>query len=269
VTAVLLAFLVVVLPFPKLAEQTGEDTEDAPGDTLENQPETPSEEEPFLTPYYQAGDSTSEESSEDGCFPSDGCCGTALDIFRWVSLIEVSHRPDPFREGGVRSELGDDGNPFGLSASAGISRLDDGKGLVAGARLLTPCPAGIELLYHRADGADGGEFSLLYAGVPFQLAFGSPLQVALGPQLVFPKEEGRYTLTGVGLGLAAGCLFLDDAGVSIDYRLAWVNGLPLQRGELRLSWYMLPAELWAGYGFLRNSLGEVLSGPSAGVGLLL
>jgi hypothetical protein len=252
------------LPQDQAAE---EDTRDASEDTLDTGQDAPAEEAPFLSPYYEAGDSTAE-SSGGGCFQSDGCF-TVLDVVRVIGLIRVSHHSDPFSDGETRSELGDDGNLFGLSASAGIARLDGGKGAVAEARLLTPCPVGIEVLYHRVPDDDSRGFSLLYAGAPFQLAYGSPLQVALSLQVVFPREDGRYALTGTGVGLAAEYFFLDEGGASIDYRLVWVNGLPLHRGELRLSWYMLPAELWAGYAFIMNSDGEVLDGPSAGIGILL
>lgn len=263
-----LALLVAaVTPSSPPDQAVEEDTRDASEDSLDTGQDAPEEEAPFLAPYYDAGDSTAE-STGGGCFQSDGCF-TVMDVFRVVGLIRVSHRSDPFYGGGTRSELGDDGNLFGLSASAGIARLDDGKSLLAEAQLLTPCPVGIEVLYHRVSDDDSRGFSLLYAGAPFQLAYGCPLQVTLGPQLVFPREDGRYTLTGTGVGLAAEYFFMDEGGASIDYRLAWVNGLPIHRGELRLSWYMLPAELWAGYAFLMNSDGEVLHGPSAGVGILL
>lgn len=223
-------------------------------------------EETFLAPYYEAD--SAEAGEDEGCSTFDGCWET-FDLFRILGAIEVRHHPDPFRYDGVRSQLGEEGAPFGLHASLGIARLDDGRGVVVGARLLTPCPAGVHLLYQTVDGEGGEAFSLLYAGVPFELSFGSPLQLSVGPEAVFPREEGRHALAGYGLGLEAGFLFLDAGAASLDWRLAWVNGLPLQRGEARLSWFVLPAELWAGFGFLRNASGGVLSGPSAGVGLLL
>lgn len=224
------------------------------------------EEESFLDPYYAAEDSSSGSSDEGG--GSSGCWDL-VDLPGILTEIRLSHHADPFRSGGVRTVSGDRGNPFGFSASAGISRIEDARGLVAGARLLTPCPVGIDVLVHRVPSAERETFSLLYAGMPIQLTCGLPLQLALGPELVFPREGGRYTLTGAGAILAADWFFLDSGGLSLDCRLAWVNRLPLHRVAVRLSWYTLPGELWAGVVLLRNSAGEILSGPSAGVGVLL
>jgi len=227
------------------------------------------EEETFLSPYYDA-DSTEAEDEEGGCSGLDGCLET-FDVFGLLGRIEVRHHPDPFRHGGVRSAQGVEGSPFGFHASAGVARFGDGDGrsTTVEARLLTPCPAGASLLVQSVDAGDDGEFLLFHAGIPLDLSYGSPLQLSIGPEAVLAREEGRETLAGVGFDVSAGLLFLDGAGVSLDWRLAWIDHLPLQRGEARLSWFLLPAELWAGWGFLRNAPGRMLSGPSAGVGVLL
>jgi len=222
----------------------------------------------FLDPYY-AEEETSEGCWASGCL-SDGCWDL-IDIPGLLTIIRVSHHSDPFRQNGVRTVLGDAGHPFGLRAALGVwtPAGEGGSGVCAHVNVLTPSIFGVEILYQRVEPAESSTFSILYVGAPARLAFNIPLQVTLGAQIAFPREEGEENLFGVGGGLTAELLFGDGGGASIDYRLVWVRGLPLHRGEARLSWFMLPGELWAGYGFLRNSIGEVVHGPSAGVGLLL
>ena len=74
-------------------------------------------------------------------------------------------------------------------------------------------------------------------------------------------------VTPDGFELLGQYLFEDGIGLSLDYRLVWIRSLPLQRGELRLSWVSAPAELYAGYGFMRNSDGDYIVNPSAGLGI--
>ena len=216
----------------------------------------------FLDPYYEA------EKDTSGCFLSG--CFELVDFPGLLTGIDVSYNPDPFRHDGVRSIFGETGNPLAFSMDIGLSKVGENKGYTAQAMLLTPTPLGVEALLHRVSPGEGEpDFSLVYLGIPVQFAYGSPLQLMLEPQLVFPREDHRWTLTGGGIGLLTEFLFLDGGGLSADYRLTWINGLPMHRGEARLSWYSVPMRLWAGYTMLRNCRGETLQGPCAGLGLIL
>ncbi len=216
----------------------------------------------FLQPYYDAD----EDSS--GCWL--GGCFDSFDFLRVLTLIDVRYNSDPFRNDGIRNRLGDTGNPVAFSIDLGLSKIGENKGYTAQAMFLSPSPLGIEALLHRVRPGEGEpEFTLVYAGLPVQFVFGSPLQLMIEPQLVFPREDHRWTLSGGGVGLIGEYLFLDGGSISIDYRLTWISNLPMHRGEARLSWYTVPMRLWAGYTLLRNCRGETLKGPCAGLGILL
>lgn len=237
-------------------ETTGEDeTVEPEGNGSDHEDEEG--EESFLDPYYQSTDSS-------GCrFPG---CFDSLDLLDLIAGISVRYNSEPFRHGGVRAVLGEQGNSFALSAGIGVTRVGGKRGFSSGLLILTPCPVGFDILYERVN-TGREDFSLFYGGVVSQIVFDSPFQLLLGPQAVFPREDGRWTLAGVGILMKGSYLFLDGKGISADYRLSWIGGLPLHRYEMRLSWFNAPFEIWAGYSFLRNCAGEMLHGPCAGSGV--
>jgi hypothetical protein len=217
------------------------------------------DEDSFLDPYYESEDSSG--CTLDGCFD-------AGDILRLITAIDVRYNSDPFEHAGVRAVLGKKGNPIAVNIRLGLSGLEDNAGFAAQVILRTPSPLGLDVLYHRVSSGEGSSgFSLLYTGLVTQLLYNSPLQLMFGAQMVFPSGDERETLTGAGFELLGQYLFDDRIGLALDYRLVWIHSLPLQRGELRLSWVSAPIEFFAGYGFMRNSNGDYIKNPCAGVGI--
>ncbi len=261
------AALLAALLLAASAAGSGEAAEDS-GDGGGRE-ESGGEEGSFLDPYY-------EEAEEDSCPGSSGCwddgCALFLDLMRPLAMMPVRYEPDPFSRGGARAMLGDagEGNALALDIGSGLSGMGGRLGWSAGMLLRSPSPLCIDALFQSVS-PDGGEpsFRLLYSGVRLQVLFDSPLSVMPGIHALVPWEEGRRALAGGGTGLRAELLLPGRWGLSGDYRLSWVSGLPLHRGEARLSRHLGPVAAWAGYGFLRGAGGRLLHGPSAGLGLSL
>ncbi len=136
---------------------------------------------------------------------------------------------------------------------------------MVGVLFRTPSPIVFDILYHRVNSEDYDTFSVLYTGMETQLVYNLPLQLMLGAQAAFPREDGRSTLAGWGFGLLGGYSFGDRIGIALDYRLVWIRSLPLQRGEMRVSWSSAPVKFFIGCSFLRNNIGDHIFDPCAGL----
>lgn len=217
------------------------------------------EEDSFLEPYYES------EDSSCGCW--DTGVSELLSLLRLITAIDVRYNPNPFEKGGVRSYLGTEGAPIAFSIVTGATETGDGNGFLLDAELFFPCPLGIGVKYEKVRPENTSDFSLFYIEMPFQLLYDLPVSLEVGPHLIYPHETGKWRISGGGIHLGIGYLFLDNLGMSGDYRLSWISGLPFHDAELRFSWYIHPLELWTGWGLLRNCKGEVLHGVRAGVGV--
>lgn len=220
--------------------------------------ENDEDDDSFLAPYYESEDTT-------GCFLTG--CSDSWDILRIITSVKVRYNSNPAGKGGVRAFLGGRGNPVALNMRIGLSSLENSPGYTAGLLFRTPSPIVFDVLYHRVDSEEFNAFSLLYTGMGTQLVYNSPLQLMLGPQAAFPAEDGRSTLAGWGFGLLGEYSFGDRIGTALDYRLVWIRSLPLHRGEMRISWSSAPMKIFIGCSFLRNSKGEHIFDPCAGLEL--
>lgn len=229
----------------------------------ETEVEEPSQDpDSFLDPYRKPDDG----KSSCGCFQS-----VFWDVFeiplRIVSSIDIGYNSDPWKFEGVRALRGA-GNPIAIDLEAGISRTGEERGWEASGTLRFPSPMSLDFLYHDVRPGEGRkEFALLYAGVPIQLLFDSPLSIETGGGLLLGWEDDRDVLSGGYAQLRGRLYYFGGGSLAAEYRLAWLNGRPLQRGSGRLYWCEVPFSLWAGYTVLRNCQGEVLHGPGAGLGV--
>ncbi len=221
--------------------------------------ETDEEEDSFLEPYYE-----SEETSP-GCMESG--CNAMSSLLLALVFADVRYNSNPFDNGGTRSIIGTEGAPLAFSALAGATRTGGGQGWLVDAKLYFPCPLAIAVRYEEVKPEEKKDFSLIYLEVPMQFLYNLPVSLEIGPHLIFIQDEGEDRLTGSGVNLGIEYLFLDNLGISGDYRLSWISHLPLHDGEVHMSWYLSPLELWTGWGILRNSNREVLHGVRAGVGV--
>ena len=234
---------------------TGE-TEISAEDEETDRNEDTEDDDSFLDPYYESKDST-------GCFLTG--CSDSWDIIRLITSINVRYNPNPAEKGGVRAFLGGRGNPVALNMRFGLSGIENSPGYIAGVLFRTSSPIVFDVLYHKVNSEEFNTFSLLYTGIGTQLVYNSPLQLMLGAQAAFPAEDGRSTLAGWGFGLLGEYSFGNCIGTALDYRLVWVRNLPLQRGELRVSWSSAPMKIFIGWSFLRNNKGDHILDPCAGL----
>lgn len=264
-TFLLAALFFCFLPLSSSSDKPSPDpvlpeVEDEDDDEEADEPEDTGEESgSFLDPYY------SSEDDEDGC--SLPGCGDVWDIFGFLGSVRVSYEPDPTISGESRVNLGPGGNPAALDLCLGFIALDGGQGIRTGVMFRTPSPWVLEVLHQYNRLGDEPDLSLLYTGASVQLVYGSPVQLMAGAHMIFPQEKGRELLTGSGITLNGRWAVLNFLAFDMDYRLSWVRTLPLHRGELSMVLLDPPLETGAGFMFLRNSSGEVLWGPFAGMGL--
>ncbi len=254
--------LIILLPCNLLARDEDIISSDDEISVVDEDPDSDEEneeEDSFLDPYYESKDTT-------GCLLTG--CSDPWNIFRIISAVDVRYNSDPSECSGIRNYLGDSGNPIALNVRFGLSGLEDDAGYVGEVLFRTPSPLGLNILFHRVfSGEDSSGFSLLYTGLVTQIVYNTPLQLMIGAQVVFPIEDGKDVLTGGGFEVLGRYNFEDRIGMVLDYRLVWIRSLPLHRGEFRLSWSSAPFEVYGGYSFLRNSAGDWIPGPCAGVGL--
>ncbi len=270
----LLLFLLFCFPFsialaavdiPEVTnsvENPAEDEEEPESDEEndgEDEEEDEEEEDSFLEPYYES------EDDSPGCW--DSAYNAVFHLLIALAAEDVRYNSNPFENAGVRSYMGDEGKPIAFSLLTGVTRTGSGQGLLLDARLLFPCPLGIAVRYEEVEPEDHTDFSLFYIEMPMQFLFSQPLSLEIGPHYVFPQDEGKWQISGGGVHLGIEYLFLDNLGVSGDYRLSWIHQLPFHDGEMHISWYLPPFELWTGWGILRNCKGEILQGVRAGAGI--
>ncbi|MBD3277656.1 MAG: hypothetical protein GF388_05090 [Candidatus Aegiribacteria sp.] len=237
-------------------ETSGQDDDQSEDDEEESDDEN-DRSDSFLDPYY--------ESDEDSGCTLKGCDGF-WDIFRVIASIDVSYSSRPSGTSS-RVMLGDRGNAVAMDMSTAYCLFDEGGGYETAVDLRTPSPIVVDFMFQRVLMDDQADFSILYAGVLSQLVYASPMEAMLGTHGVFPSEDGRETLGGIGFTMKLRYTFSKSFASFFDYRLSWVHNLPLQKGFLGISWQNAPMEIFAGYSALRNSRGEYVYGPGAGAGL--
>ena len=225
------------------------------------------EEEGFLDPYYhegqQGGGST---SGGKGCF--DSCSGDLLsDLTRLLFSIEITHHAIPYRHGMVRHRLGEGGSPVSLSVEGGMTTAGGRKGAVASARFWTPSPffLGGHFTHFRPD--DSPDFFLAYPEAGLEVLYNLPVTLSGSGHLLVAWEEDRDPLFGGGLGTSASVFLSELFEMDANYRISWLEELPLHSGTARLCWNITWVSAWGGYTLVRNSDGDTVDGPVAGLRL--
>ncbi len=222
--------------------------------------------EGFLAPYYDAAHEGGAASGGDGCF--DSCSGDLfLDLARLLFSIETSHYAIPCRHGMVRHRLGEGGSPASLSLEGGMTTAGGGKGVLASARFWTPSPffMGAHFEGLRPDGAS--DFHLAYPEAGLEVLYNLPVTLSGSGHLLVGCEEDRDPLFGGGLGVSASVFLSEIIEIGGQYRISWLEELPLHSASARCYWNVAHVSAWGGYLVLRNSDGDVLAGPMAGLRL--
>jgi|GEM_PF-1633707 len=253
-------------PAPPEAESETED-DDGSGEGGGECGDGDGEEEGFLDPYYDRGHEDGGSSSGgDGCF--DSCSGDLLsDLGRLLFSIEITHHAIPYRHGMVRHRLGEGGSRLSLSVEGGMTTAGGGKGTVASARFWTPSPffLGASFAGFRPD--DSADFSLAYSEAGMEVLYNLPVTLSGSGHVLGAWEKGRDPLFGGGLGTSASVFLSELFEVDAHYRISWLEELPLHAGTARFSWNITWVSAWGGYTVVRNSDGETIDGPVAGLRL--
>ncbi|MGM0627960.1 MAG: hypothetical protein ACQETZ_07365 [Candidatus Fermentibacterota bacterium] len=247
-------------PEPRAAES---ETEDGGGSGEGGE----EEEEGFLDPYYHQGHEGGGSSTEgDGCF--DSCSGGLLsDLGRLLFSVEITHHAIPYRHGMVRHRLGEGGSPVSLSVEGGMTTAGGGKGALASARFWTPSPFFLGGCFVRIRPDDSADFSLAYPEVGLEVLYDLPVTLSGSGHLLVAWEEGRDPLFGGGMGTSASVFLSELFEVDVHYRLSWLEELPLHSGTARFCWNITWVSAWGGYTLVRNSDGDIIDGPVAGLRL--
>lgn len=255
-------------PEPRGAEsETEDDGGSAEGEEVCGDGEGDEEEDGFLDPYYDRGhEGGGSSSGGDGCF--DSCSGDLFsDLARLLFSIGITHHAIPYRHGMVRHRLGKGGSPVSLSVEGGMTTAGGGKGALASARFWTPSPffLGGHFASFRPD--DSADFSLAYPEVGLEVLYNLPVTLSGSGHLLVAWEEDRDPLFGGGLGTSASVFLSELFEVDAQYRISWLEGLPLHSGTARFCWNITWVSAWGGYTVVRNSDGDTIDGPVAGLRL--
>jgi hypothetical protein len=258
---IVLTALLASIPFINV--ETIQQPESQPDE--ETEVEEPSQDpDSFLDPYRKPDDG----NSSCGCFES--VFRDVLEVpFKIMASVNIGYNSDPWKFSDVRARaLRGTGNPFAVDLEAGASRAGEELGWEVSGTFRFPSPMSLDFLYHDVRPGEGRkEFALLYAGIPIQLLFDSPLAIETGGGFLLGWEDDRDVLSGGYAQLRGRLYYFGGGSLAAEYRLAWLNGHPLHRGSGRLYWCEAPFSLWAGYTVLRNCQGDVLHGPGAGLGI--
>jgi hypothetical protein len=141
------------------------------------------------------------------------------------------------------------------------------KGGMASARFWTPSPFFLGGHFDRFRLSDAPDLSLLYSEAGMEVLYDLPVSVSGAGHFLATWDDGRDPLYGGGLTADMSVRLSEAIEVAGDYRLSWLSGLPLHRGTARLCWNVANFAAWGGYVLVRNSEGETVDGPAAGLRL--